>query len=184
MDRLDATKLSQAENKLRFDSGCSHVIPEEFAHSIPIPFKIKKRKEMGFKILFYPVVTEAETPSMASSPFIEGVFALDGSVSDHCIATTDQNEKVLKKNIPAALSMASYYKDKSFLYENLERIAPLYFDNSSPASGDIKNIGAFVREFKRVSEPALWPDYYRLSPDFWNWIKKNGQTLPAPAPSQ
>ncbi len=184
MDRLDATKLSRAENKLRFDSGCSHVIPEEFAHSIPIPFKIKKTGEMGFKVLFYPVTTESQAPSMAASPFVEGIFSLDGSVPDHCTATTDQKVKILGRAVPSGLSMVSYYRGKSLLYENLERITPLYFADSSLAAGDIKNISAFVREFKRVSEPALWPDYYRLSPDFWNWIQKNGQVLPAPLPPQ
>ncbi len=184
MDRLDATKLSQAENKLRFNSSCAHVIPEEFARSIPIPFKIKRRGEMGFKILFYPAEMESASPSMAASPFVEGIFSLDGSVADHCVTTADQKGGVLGRSDLNRLSMVSYYRGKSLLYENLEIISPLYFADSSLQAENLKNINAFVREFKRVSEPALWPDYYRLSPDFWNWLKQNGQTLPQPLSAQ
>ncbi len=184
MDRLDKTQLSQAENKLRFESSCSHVIPEEFSRSIPIPFKIKKGGETGFKVLFYPVVMESGIPSMAASPLVEGIFSLDGSVADHCITTAEEKGQVLRRAAPAGISMVSYYRGKSFLYENLEKIAPLYFSGAPLNDKNLKNIQTFVQEFKLVSEPGLWANYYRLSPEFWKWIKQNGQSLPGPPPLQ
>ncbi len=184
MDRLDKTQLSQAENKLRFGSSCSHLIPEEFSRSVPVPFKIKKRGEMGFKVLFYPVATESENPSMASSPLVEGIFSLDGSVPDHCVSMADQKGQVLRRSAPPRMSMVSYYRGKSLLYENLESIAPLYFSGAPLNEKNLKDIGAFVQEFKLVSDPGLWANYYHLSPDFWNWIKQSGQTLPDFPPLQ
>ena len=182
MDRLDKTHLSQAENKLRFGSSCSHVIPEEFARSIPIPFKIQKTGETGFKVLFYPIATESKSLSMAASPLVEGIFSLDGSIADHCVSTTDQKGTVLRRFAASGISMVSYYRGKSLLYEDIEKIAPFYFSEASLNNANLKNVQAFVQEFKLVSEPDLWPNYYHLSPDFWNWIKQNGQSLPGPPP--
>jgi len=167
VERLQADPLYQRAEKVRESASCASLVPMEFGRSLPVPVR---EGNGGFKVLFYPLVS---SPSKAEvlTPAVEAVFARSPG-TDRCARIGSGTPKPLGPAVPAGLSMRGYYRAQTRLFSSLDRAAALYLEEGSPAASDKAVLADFLDAFQSLAEPGLLPDYYRLNPDFWEWLRR------------
>lgn len=177
--RFELNPLSEGVIKLRGSPDCSRWIPLQWVSSIPIPFR--DQSGQGFKLLFYPTTVEAGTPSIALTPTVAGFFTQGPNPIERCEKLPIKTLETLGRAVPPGFSsLRALDQEKTMTYEALEAVAPLYFQKSPLSPEEVKKLGGFANHFKALAEPGLWPYYYRLNPDFWEWLRKEaGKSIPA-----
>ena len=174
-DRLQADPLYQRVEKVRESASCAVLVPMEFGRSLPVP-----AREGGFKLLFYPLVT-APGKAEVLSPAFEAAFARPGG-EDLCARIGSGKPRSLGQAVPAGLSQKDYYRAEMRLFSALGRTAELYLKGGALAAADKQAPADFLDAFQTLAEPGLLPDYYRLSPDFWEWLRREtGRSIAKPS---
>ena len=174
--QLQADPLYRRAEQVRLSPSCSKLIPMEFGRTFPVPVEGKQ-----FEVQYYPLFV-SPGKSEAMSPAFSGRFARDASAADVCAPLAAAAPRSVGSPVPAGLSMKAYYKADATLFASLDKTAALYFAGGSPAAADKAVLGAFTDAFTTLAEPGLLADYYRLNPDFWEWLRREaGRSIPKPA---
>jgi hypothetical protein len=176
--RLKSDPLYRRSEKVRDSASCSALIPMEFGRSFPVPVRDGRPR---FEVLFYPLIV-SPGKSEAMTPVFEAHFARDTAEADVCASRPAAAPRSLGAPVPAGLSMKAYYGADAALYASLDKTAELYFAGGAKTPADKAILGDFVGAFTTLAEPGLLPDYYRVNPDFWEWLRREtGRSIPKPA---
>lgn len=179
-DRLDANPLHKRAQDLRAGSSCSGLVPLEFGATFPVP--VRDGAHGHFEVLFFPAAV-APGSYTVMTPTVQGWFSAGSAAGDRCEKLDVRDAQALGPALPKPLSMAGYYRTSLTLFEGLERAAALYFKGGPLAEGDREALKDFEGACEALAGPGLVVHYYRLSPDFWEWLRKeSGRSLPKPAP--
>jgi len=181
LDRLQADPLYQRSQSLRQGARCSGLVPLEFGSTLPVP--VRDAAHGHFEVLFFPA---AFSPSeyTVMTPTVQGWFALGTDSADRCERIGKGEVQSLGPGLPKALSMAQYYRTEARLFADLQLASALYFKGAAPAAQDREALKEFAAAFDVLAAPGLVPYYYRLSPDFWEWLRlSTGRSIPKPQPS-
>ena len=173
------------DNDVRFTGDCAKMTAPGSSHvyGYPVPAKPKTNKTAKttkiFRVFFYSIYPSypAQAPGKkveAQTPFAMAEFGLDGSA--FCVPLTTQAS--LDKNLgerltPEAdrLGISSFTAKRSEFYRVLAKTANLYFAGAANKEAQ-KVANDFMDKFLFISEPGLKQFYYRLNPNFWNWLEK------------
>lgn len=174
--RLQAEPLYQRSQKLRESAACAKLVPMEFGETLPVPVEGGR-----FKVLFYPLFA-APGKSEALSPAFEGAFAPGDAGRDVCAPLKENAPSSRGPAVPAGTSQTAYYRAEASFYASLAGAAELYAKGASAQDADKRKLGEFVDSFLAIAEPGLLPDYYRVNPGFWEWLRREaGRSIPKPA---
>jgi hypothetical protein len=178
VDKLQADPLYRRAEQLRDAPTCSASVPIEFGRTFPVPLP---GPDGRFEVLFYPSIS-SPGKSVIMGPRFVGTFARSGG-TDACAALPAEKgaPSPLGAAVPEGLSMKAYYRSEAVLFASLDKAAALYAKGGSPDDAGRKDLVDFVDAFTAASEPGLRPDYYRVNPEFWEWLRKEaGRSIPKP----
>lgn len=172
LDRVQAEPLYRRAGELRDAGSCAKLVPMEFGQTMPVPVKGD-----AFKVLFYPIDRGTGKPQ-AMSPLYSGTFGRDPDIAPRCDAL---GGKAAPRGPAAAagVSQTAYYRAELGVFASLDKAAELYGKAASPEGADKKALEQFASDFAKIAEPGLLADYYRVNPDFWEWLRKEaGSSIP------
>jgi hypothetical protein len=149
----------------------------EFGRTFPVPVKDGGGR---FQVFFYPL-SVAPGKTVAMSPLYSASFSRDAADAGSCAKIEGAVARPIGAPVPAGLSMDAYYQAEAKLFSALGPTAALYFAGSEPAASEKGAPADFADSFNALAEPGLLPDYYRASPDFWEWLRRQaGRSIPKP----
>jgi hypothetical protein len=157
---------------------CVGKVPAEWVSTWPIPLK-----DGGYAVLFYALDRKAKTndglPRVRPTAPLATARLDEGLAVKEC-ATREGKPQALEaeRYSPAAMALEEEPFDAATakLLE-LTRKAGAAFAKDEKAPELAKEYWA---QFQLLGEPALRPHYYRASPAFWEWLRReNGASLPA-----
>lgn len=171
--QLKAEPLYQRAENLRQAPSCADV-PIEFGRSLPVPVKGGKQR---LTVLFYPLAI-APGKSTVFTPLYTGGFGLGADEPAQCAKLpSTQAPQALGPAVPPGLSGSAYDQAEAKLFASLQATAAAYF--SGQTTGEPGAAKDFAESFLILAEPGLRGDYYRLNPDFWEWLRvRTGRSLP------
>jgi hypothetical protein len=173
-DRLQSDPLYQRAQKLREGASCGKLVPMEFGQTLPVPVRAGGR----FKVLFYPLVS-SPGKATALSPAYEGTFARVGAESDVCAPLAGATPSPRGPAVPQGLSQSNYYRAESNLFAALDKTAALYAKGDPLLDAEKKDLRDYADSLLTVAEPGLLADYYRVNPEFWEWLRREcGRSIP------
>jgi hypothetical protein len=177
MDRLDADPLYQRVTRLTVSGTCARMVPIEFAATSPVPYA---RGKESFKLLFFLTIRERSQYTVLT-PQVEATFSLHSPAGDSCTVLPVPKPQPLGSPVPTT-SLASNLRLQVRLYDALGKTAPLYFKGGDVRPEDRRILAKYTDAFMKLTEPGLLPYYYRLNPDFWEWLRKQcGRSIPPAA---
>jgi len=167
---------------------CSGVIPGNWTASIPVPVAGSQGRE--FAVFFYALPDRA-SDAWLGTPSGRAVISLDSNSALSCARGAGSAHKLglVGRFSPAALALGVDGLDKKRvkLYAAAERAGALYAADDMPVRGaagrapnsrELAQLKSFADSFALLAEPPFLRDYYRLNPDFWKWLKRQGIALP------
>ncbi|MDE2143492.1 MAG: hypothetical protein KGJ84_13885 [Elusimicrobia bacterium] len=171
-DQVQADPLYQRSGKVRTGAACGKLVPMEFGQTVPIPVRD------GFKVLFYPTNTSPGR-SEVQEPMFEGFFARDGAAPDRCAKVAGAGSASRGPAVRPGVSQSEYYREEAQLYAALDKTAEMYVKGDPLSPESKKSLTDFLDAFAVIGEPGLTAEYYRASPDFWEWLRKEaGRSIP------
>ena len=178
MGQLAANRLHQRAQQVRQCADCLKSVPIEFGETYPVP--VRDGKQGHFQLLYFPAEFSHASCIMAS-PVFAGEFSLDMPATDHCISLKPKMIEPLGRCMPPGLSMAKVARTETRLFESLDSMAALYFKGSPLGPQERQLLAGYVEDIKILVMPSMLPYYYRQSPDFWEWLRKeSGLSIPKP----
>ncbi|MBI5597141.1 MAG: hypothetical protein HY928_13690 [Elusimicrobia bacterium] len=181
LERLESDPAYRSAAQVRRGAGCKGLVPIEFGATFPVP---ARDGENRFKVLFYPT-DNAPGMSRVMAPAVEGSFSLDSPDKARCLALKPSSAtKSLGPAVPPGTSNEAFYRSAFTLYSLLSRVEQLYSGGGQLGAADEQSLRDFAGAFLALAEPGLLEHYYRVNPDFWEWLRKNaGRSLPPADPS-
>ncbi|MFH1726748.1 MAG: hypothetical protein ABII00_19235 [Elusimicrobiota bacterium] len=165
-------RLKQAVQTAKTLPPCDTTIPMEWPTTWPVPTGKKGGSE--FKVLFYPLTgTPAASPTVYA-PMAEAVIDAETGEPSSCERWPVAGETLSKRRWPEGiqgLSMDEFDKRAARLYDATEKAAELYAAGGTPAGAGLDLMKRYLALFESLAEPDLLPYYYRMNPDFWEWIR-------------
>lgn len=156
---------------------CRAVISVDWAHGWPIPAAEGTGR---YKIFFYPVTGNPESGPKVHTPTGEALLDTAGGKPVSCAALTEEPRELPGPRWPRALNgadMKEFERLSAGLYGRTEAIAAIYFAKSA----DKALAEGYVSVFESMAEPSLLAHYYKLNPDFWEWLRRtSGRSIPKP----
>lgn len=166
-------KLKNALVELPRTPPCDAVIPMEWPSSVPVP---TGRAAGEFKIFFYPLMGDPARLKLYA-PAGEAVLDLASGKASSCVKLAGPLKELSGARLTPALekmSQAEIDRASDELSAAGERVAVLYAAKRAPTPEEAEDLKDYGRRFMELAEPALLPYYYKLDPDFWEWLRKAG----------
>ncbi|MFA5138097.1 MAG: hypothetical protein WC728_02605 [Elusimicrobiota bacterium] len=163
--------LQVAVASLRQTAPCDKDIPLGWAASLPVP--AGKDSSGAYHVLFYPV--PAQEPGM-SGPGGRALVRAGVQGESACTRLPGTPKELSKTRWPAqAASLPAPELEERLrgVHVQTEKVALLYYWGRKTAftPKEIASLKRYVESFVGVAEPALLKDYYKLNPDFWEWLR-------------
>ena len=178
LDKLQADPLYRRAEEVRQSESCAKLVAMEFGQTFPVPLSDGAQR---FKVLFYPLVL-SPGKTEALTPVVEGSFERGASGQDRCASVGAGAPQLAGAPVPAGLSMTAYYRAEVRLFSSLDRVAAAYFKGGTPTAPGKLAAADFAEAFLTLAEPGLLPYYYRLNPDFWEWLRRQaGRSIAKPS---
>jgi len=166
---------------VRWSDSCRRIVPLEAGRSFPLP-GLTGGKPL-FRV-FYFALADAGRPRLhphtarVRPPAYMAWWAADGGESGCApwrpdVPPPGDDTGPLLSPEAARLSAREREAERMLLYKSLEKAAVHYFADrrDDRAMAEVRD---FLRRFDLLSEPGLAPYYYRLAPNFWDWIERSG----------
>jgi hypothetical protein len=149
---------------------CSSVVPGEWSSGFPVPVG-----ERRFKVLFYPVTgTPGRAPQVWSPGAVAEIDAGAGSLSS--CALTGKPSKLSTQRWPEATDawdMKTFRAREAALFDATQNVGALYAARRALKPDESAAAKEYWKAFDELAEPDLRRDYYRLNPDFWEWLRES-----------
>ncbi|NNN07371.1 MAG: hypothetical protein HKL90_15880 [Elusimicrobia bacterium] len=174
VSQLQADPLYKAAEAVRAAPDCA--VASGLGRSLPVP-----AHGGGYAVLLYPVLI-SPSKSDALTPQYRADFAVDGpNAAARCVKIASGAALSLGPAVPPGVSNRDYYAAEASLFAVLPKLCERY-RRGSPTALDREEASAFFDAFQRIAEPGLAPYYYRLNPEFWEWLRAaGGRSLAKPA---
>lgn len=175
--------LGAALKKVPRSPLCAQSLPSDWVSSWPVPTGRADGAE--YAVLYYGLDRRALDASglptiRVTRPRGSAVFTTDGKVSACAAAAGDPAEPLKGERYREAvmrMEEEQYDRASAKLLALTEKAAAAY----ATKKADKAVLAAYWEQFRLMAEPALWPDYYKLQPAFWEWLaREHGESLPAP----
>lgn len=157
---------------------CDTVIPMEWPASLPVP---SAGGAGEYRVFFYPL-GEPESLGFVNAPLGEAVIKPETGGAASCRRLEGELRGLGSRRWPEAVDEMEpdeLERRLGGLYASTEKAARLYAAKAPLKPEDRKVLGDYSRRFLELAEPPLRPYYYRLNPDFWDWLGAQGlPTLP------
>ena len=166
--------VERALSALRVTAPCDKTVSLDWAHGWPVPIEGGSAR---FAVFFYPLGGNPDTGPRVGAPAARAVFDAKTGVVVDCAALPKRPDPAPGARWPKTadgLDMKAFDVRAAALYAAAEAAALAY------ARGDGAAAAAYWTAFDGLAEPALRADYYRLSPAFWDWLRKTGPSLDKP----
>ncbi len=167
--------LEQAVGTIAGSEACRRIVAMEWPASWPVPMRERGR----YAVFFYPLSMRPSGNPMVFSPAADATIDASIGKALSCVSRKTTPKELSGPRWPAAMdktSMKDFQSYSNDLYLETETIAALYQTGS--AAGKEQGL-AFLALFQKLAEPALLAEYYRLNPDFWEWLRaSSGDSLP------
>jgi hypothetical protein len=153
---------------------CDAIIPMEWPPSLPVPTGAGAGRE--FKVFFYPLGRPG-APDFVLAPRGESVFNSETGHVSSCRRLEGQPQGLSDKRWPAGigkLTIDEFILKQDRLYAASQEVAGLYAAKGVTTNETRAILRTYGGQFLEMAEPALRSYYYRLNPDFWQWLKDAG----------
>ncbi|MDD5628621.1 MAG: hypothetical protein PHU21_06125, partial [Elusimicrobia bacterium] len=178
---LPEGQLEQSVASVPNSPPCDSVIPMEWPATWPIPTGAKAGRE--FKLLFYPK-SGRQGDRWLGAPLAEAVFEAGAPGASSCRRLAGAVKKIAEQIWSpevAALKMDAFEAESQKLYASLSETAPLYAAKKPLSQDQSQRVQACASLLTRMVQPGLAAYYYRMNPDFWEWLRSSGaSSLPKP----
>jgi len=168
--------LAAAVRGARGAEACRRVIAQEWAASLPVPLAASGR----FEIFYYPM-SGSEEPVMAT-PAASAVVDAAGGPPNECRAWPEAPKDLSAPYWPAGVEQlddAAFEARSAKLDALTEAAAAAYNARRPPTPADAALAKEYFELFDAMAELPLRPQYYRLNPGFWEWVRAaGGRSLP------
>lgn len=178
--RATGGKLAAAVRDARFAAPCGRAVGMEWPAGRPVP--IDGANGRRFKVFFYPLSGRPGTPARLATPAAEAVLDADSGAPVECRALPGIAKDLAS---PRWTSEARGLGDDAFdaksveLDQLTEDISAVYAARRPPTTADADLARRYLDDFQIMAEPPLLPDYYRLNPAFWEWVRlAAGRSIP------
>ncbi len=175
-----STRLSETIRGARAGGPCSAFVAVEWPEGFPVPAEASQGRR--FKIFFYPMSDFPGEPRIAS-PAAEALLDIETGTAASCARTPEKPKELPGGRWPAALNDVGAFPLHALikkLHDRTEAVAVVYGAASAPSPAGVETAKDYIRLFKMTAEPSLLPDYYRLNPAFWEWLRGTaGDSIPA-----
>ncbi|MFH1726745.1 MAG: hypothetical protein ABII00_19220 [Elusimicrobiota bacterium] len=151
---------------------CDTVIPMELPATWPVPTGQKGGSE--FKVLFYPFTGTPVASPTVYAPVGEAILDLETGKPSACERWPGHGNILSKRRWPEGiqgLSVDEFDKLAARLYDATEQVAALYVTEYKPTGTGLDLMKRYLALFESLAEPDLLPYYYRMNPDFWEWLR-------------
>lgn len=179
---MSLPSYTQLHGKFLAESSQIKKFPADTFYSIPVCLKRADTLYDAFFIYSYPEDKKSKTNRGFQDPmrpFAWGTFAAKGTgensfnwCSFHDFVSEDSFPlgQTVAGALPSALSMARYqsaFEDAIDAYEKIR----LYAFHQNTTVTQLELIAAYKTAFTTVVPEGLYPFYYALSPEFFNWMR-------------
>jgi len=175
-----ARPLADLVRGARFDVSCRRLVAAEWPASLPVPLDSASGRRFG--IFFYPLPSEPRSPLHLIAPTAEAVVdAALGATVECRVATAAPRELAGPRWTPeaAALDADAFDAKVAELDALAESVASVYAARRAPTAADADLARRYLALFELMAEPPYRADYYRLNPDFWEWLRAAaGRSIP------
>jgi hypothetical protein len=165
-------KLEAALRGARAGGPCRAVVAMEWPASRPVPLDGANGRH--FKIFFYPLSGAPGTAPRLASPAAEAVVDADAGAPIECRALPGiPKDLTAPRWTPEAVSMtvAAFEAKTADLDRLTEDVSAVYATRRPPTAADVDLARRYLAAFVQMAEPPFMPDYYRLNPAFWEWLR-------------
>ena len=145
---------------------CASVAAQEWPASRPVPADGAGGRR--FKIFFYPL-----SGGRMAGPMAEAVLDADAGAAVECRSLPGVPKDVAGSRwAPEAMAMSvpAFEAKAAELDQLTEEAAAAYAARRAPTA-DADLARRYLAAFMGMAEPSFLPDYYRLNPAFWEWVR-------------
>ncbi len=164
--------LKTAVQSAKAQPPCSTVIPDEWAYSWPVP--LADPEASRFTVLYYPVTGHPGAPPTVWSPAGEGVVDARSGKPVSCALLPGAPKELSRRRWPAASEawdIKTFRAREGLVFEKTQEIAAIYDARRQLRPADVDSAKSYFEAFSSLAEPDLLPYYYRMNPDFWEWLR-------------
>ncbi len=172
-------KLGAVLHDARYAGPCASVVAVEWPMSRAVP--LSGTRPGRYKIFFYPLSGSPGKPPRLATPAAEAVVDVDAGAPVECRRVPGVPKDVAPPRwSPAASALSD--EDFSAKSDELDRLTEDAAAAYSARRADADLARRYLADFELLAEPAYLGDYYRLNPDFWEWVRgAAGRSIPKPA---
>ncbi len=69
------------------------------------------------------------------------------------------------------MSVSAFEVKAADLDRLTEDVSAVYAARRPPTAADVDLARRYLAAFEQMAEPPFMPDYYRLNPAFWEWLR-------------
>lgn len=176
-EKLQANELYKRTNGLKVNGPCALLVPLEYNFTFPIPLDAGART---IEVLYYAKTPGRYAPKHTiMTPQFAGILSWEDPAKDRCVALHPQPFRELQPPISSPYLKTAYARRLFQAFDRLQKTSMLYFGRQALNPDDRKVLEEFAISFPEVAEPALLSHYYRVNPDFWEWLRQEtGRSIP------
>ncbi len=175
-----STRLNETIHGSHAGGPCASVVAMEWPEGFPVPAEASQGRR--FKIFFYPMSDAPGEPTFYT-PAAEALLDIETGKVLSCERTLEKPKKLPQGRWPDAIKDVGAFPMHALikkLHDRTEAVAAVYGSESAPTPAGVETAKDYIRLFKMNAEPSLLPDYYRLNPSFWEWLRVTaGDSIPA-----
>lgn len=175
-EALQNTPLFQEVGAAARSGSCLRLVKANFGHMLPLP--VIERGQGLFLVGFYPLKGDAGAETLATPEFAATFPPGRGQDAMCRFLTIRKSEDLGPRVAPGSVVIANLEAQRAY-YTLVESVAPAFFEGREASVSEKLSAKELLAAFHGAAEPGLQSDYYRLSPDFWEWLRKQtGASLP------
>lgn len=174
-------RLAEAVRQVRNLGNCAALVPQEWPAGWPVPSPAPGGGR--FDLFFYPLGgTPDEGPRM-SEPAADAALDLRAGPGASCKERAGSRKEIKGPRwTPEAERLDSDVFDAQSerLYALTEAAGAAFTaGRGTPSAEDAAAAREYLALFETLAEPPLLPEYYRLNPRFWEWVRRAaGRSIP------
>lgn len=176
-----AGRLAETVRQARNLGSCASIVPQEWPAGWPVPSPVPGGGR--FSLFFYPLAGGPDEGPRMSEPAADASLDLSAGISAACKRRPGTPKEIKGARWTAAaekLDTDAFDARAERLYALTEAAGAAFAANRpSPTRDDAAAAREYLELFELLAEPPLLPEYYRLNPRFWEWVRQAaGRSIP------
>jgi hypothetical protein len=173
---LEALPLHQSVGDAIHSPACSRLIKPEHAPTLPVPALVQGKGT--YLVGFYAMMGDLNAQQVGGLEFA-AAYPPGRGLDAMCNLLSVKKGESLGRRLAEGRSDLALLQAQAQYYRLLEMVAPAYFESRAASASEKQAAKELVSAFQQSAEPGLIPAYYKLSPDFWEYLRKEaGASIP------